>query len=179
MLLNLGDEPAGILGTGQFLLKCVQSEPIVYTLVQNSSKFPVPLQYLYPVYPLLSRRNRRCKPRRSSSYNYNIIIFHKPSPSSIHYYRFASRLIFPLPGIYPVSYILYLFYIPGIYNASLFVPTTIREFPPDFVTSRISMCRSLARISIVLGEQKPDWQRPIPALVLRFTPSRDFAPRGL
>lgn len=40
-------------------------------------------------------------------------------------------------------------------------------------------CSSLDRISITLGEQKPDWQRPIPARVRRFTPSRDFAPKGL
>ena len=28
------------------------------------------------------------------------------------------------------------------------------------------------------GEQKPAWHRPIPALVLRFTPSSVFAPSG-
>ena len=34
-------------------------------------------------------------------------------------------------------------------------------------------------ISICFGVQKPAWQRPIPALTLRFIPSRVFAPSGL
>ena len=35
---------------------------------------------------------------------------------------------------------------------------------------------SLASISITLGEQKPAWHLPMPALTRRLTPSRDTAP---
>lgn len=67
---------------------------------------------------------------------------------------------------------------PPSYRLSLLVPTIIFEFPPDFVISDWFTPRSLAKISMVLGEQKPAWQRPIPALVRRLIPSNDFAPSG-
>ena len=44
---------------------------------------------------------------------------------------------------------------PPFYNESLLLSVTILEFPPDFVISNMLTCRSFARISIVLGEQKP------------------------
>ena len=42
------------------------------------------------------------------------------------------------------------------YILSLFFPTTSLDLPPDFVISDMLTPSSLARISIVLGEQKPD-----------------------
>ena len=58
-------------------------------------------------------------------------------------------------------------------------PKTISE-PFSFFRMAVSgKLSSLARISMTRGEQKPAWHRPIPALVLRFTPSNDFAPSGL
>ena len=40
------------------------------------------------------------------------------------------------------------------------------------------MLSSRLKISVTRGEQKPLWQRPIPARVRRFTPSRSTAPTG-
>ncbi len=57
--------------------------------------------------------------------------------------------------------------------------STILESPPSFVIFSIGIPSSLLMISIVRGEQKPAWHLPMPARVLRLTPSRERAPRGL
>ena len=64
-------------------------------------------------------------------------------------------------------------------NSSFMTPVSRLEAPPAFVNSNGDLPSSLASISMVLGEQKPDWHLPIPALVLRFTASSDFAHKGL
>ena len=64
-------------------------------------------------------------------------------------------------------------FLPYLYKVSSF------ESPPAFVRVRGETFSSLARISMVLGEQNPAWHLPMPARVLRFTPSRDLAPNGL
>ena len=57
--------------------------------------------------------------------------------------------------------------------------TTRREAPPSFVSAVQGRESSRARISITRGEQKPPWQRPMPARVRRFTASSVVAPRRM
>jgi len=52
-----------------------------------------------------------------------------------------------------------------------------RTLPPLVICSG-GMSNSRDRSSMTRGEQKPPWQRPMPARTLRLTPSRDRAPRG-
>ncbi len=59
---------------------------------------------------------------------------------------------------------------------SLLLPTIHSDPAPAFVTRSMGIPSSLARSSMTLGPQKPPWHRPMPALVLRLTPSRLLAP---
>ena len=112
-----------IFRSGQFFLKCMESESVVDTLIQDSAKFFVSFQDQNTVHSAFLRRNCSRKSCRSSSNDNNIISSHDAMPPS--------------------------------YNESLLVPVIILESPPDFVISNILTWRSLARISIVLGEQNP------------------------
>ena len=120
---RLVDEASCVLRSGQLLLKGMQSEAVMDTLVQNTAQFLISLEDEDTVHAAFLRRNRSSQSCRSSAYNYDVIRFHVVLPPS--------------------------------YNESLLVPTTIFESPPDFVMSNMLTCRSRARISMVLGEQKP------------------------
>ena len=64
-------------------------------------------------------------------------------------------------------------------QTSFSFPASSFDSPPNFVSSVMGIFSSRASMSITRGEQKPPWQRPMPARVRRFTPSSERAPRRM
>ena len=78
--LGLPDEPVGVFGAGEFLLKGVQAEPAVDALVENAPQLAVPFQHQQVLHPLPAGFHRRGQPRRAAADDDKIYLFHPLRP---------------------------------------------------------------------------------------------------
>ena len=142
------------------------------TLIQNTAGLFIPFYNQYIVYAAPFRSYCRCQACRAGSHNQNV---------SVHVTPCYIRMDFE--ATHEATYLCADFTRPQ--NPQLTHPffhsayIKIFDSPPHFVICSGATFSSLARISKVFGEQKPDWHLPMPALVLRFMPSSVVAPTGL
>ena len=80
-LLHLLNEPPGILGAGELLLKGVQAEAVVNALVQDAAQLVVPLQDEDIPQARLVGRRRSSQPRRAAADDDKFVFSHGLSPS--------------------------------------------------------------------------------------------------
>ena len=69
---NFGYVTRGIFGTCQFFLKGVQTETVVYTLIEYSAEFRLAFEYQNVAFACVIRRFSRGKTCRTAAYDHNV-----------------------------------------------------------------------------------------------------------